>query len=164
MTTAAAGSTVRQIAVPPAARARSTLDRVDYADAFVVDIRAAHSRTAEEWARAIVEGAPASVQRRLRWGWTALGLKLGPSRSDRLLLGWEVRRSTPDLLLLGAGSRIGMPAELLFERRQRSLLFATLVEHDNVIARAVWAATEPVHVPVVRRVLEHAGTRHVDEP
>ena len=160
MTTAAAAGTVRQVAVSPAARARSTLAHVDYADAFVVDIRAAQSRTAEEWARAIVEGAPASVQRQLRWGWTALGLKLGPSRSDRFLLGWEVRRSTPDLVLLGAGSRIGMPAELLFERRQRSLLFATFVQHDNVIARAVWAATEPVHLPVVRRVLEQAGQRH----
>jgi hypothetical protein len=160
MTTAAAAGTVRQVAVPPAARARSTLPHVDYADAFVVDIRAAQSRTAEEWARAIVEGAPASVQRQLRWGWTALGLKLGPTRSDRFVLGWEVRRSTPDLVLLGAGSRIGMPAELLLERRQRSLLSATLVQHDNAIARAVWAATEAVHVPVVRRVLERAGKRH----
>jgi hypothetical protein len=160
MTTAAAAGTVRQVAVPPAARARSTLAHVDYDDAFVVDIRAAQSRTAEEWARAIVEGAPASVQRQLRRGWTALGLKLGPTRSDHFLLGWEVRRSTPDLVLLGAGSRIGMPAELLLERRQRSLLFATLVQHDNVIASAVWAATEPVHVPVVRRVLEQAGKRH----
>jgi hypothetical protein len=160
MTTAAAGSMVRQVAVPAAARARSTLAHVDYADAFVVDIRAAKSRIAEEWARAIVEGAPASVQRQLRWGWTALGLKLGPTRSDRFVLGWEVRRSTPDLVLLGAGSRIGMPAELLLERRQRSLLFATLVQHDNAIARAVWAATERVHVPVVRRVLERAGKHY----
>jgi hypothetical protein len=160
MTTVAAAGTTRQVAVSPAARARSTLAHVDYADAFVVDLRAAQSCTAEEWARAIVEGAPASVQRQLRWGWMALGLKLGPSRSDRFVLGWEVRRSTPDLVLLGAGSRIGMPAELLFERWQRSLLFATFVQHDNLIARAVWAATQPAHVPVVRRVLEQAGKRH----
>jgi hypothetical protein len=160
MTREAAGSTVRQVAVPAATRARSTLAHVDYADTFVVDIGAAQSHTAEEWARAIVEGAPARVQQQLRWGWTALGLKLGPTRSDRFLLGWQVRRSTPDLVLLGAGSRIGMPGELLFERRQRSLLFATFVQHDNAIARAVWAATEPRHVEVVRRLLERAGKRH----
>jgi hypothetical protein len=160
MTTAAAAGTVRQVAVPPAAGARSTLAHVDYADAFVVDMRAAQSRTAEEWARAIVEGAPPSVQRRLRWGWAALGLELAPARSDRFVLGWEVRRNSPDIVLLGAGSRIGMPAELLLERRQRSLLFATFVQHDNVIARAVWDAAEPVHVPVVRQVLEQAGKRH----
>jgi len=159
MSTAAAEATVRQVAVPPAARARSALAHVDYADAFVVDLSAAQSRTAEEWARAIVEGAPPGVQRQLRSGWAALGLKLGPSRSDRFVLGWEVRRSTPELVLLGAGSRIGMPAELHFERRQRSLLFATFVQHDNPIARAVWAATEPVHVPIVRRLLEQAGKR-----
>ena len=160
MTAAASAGTVRQVAVPPAARARSTLAHVDYADAFVVDIRAAQSRTAEEWARTIVEGAPAGVQRQLRSGWTGLGLRLGPTRSDRFVLGWEVRRNSPDLVLLGAGSRIGMPAELLIERRQRSLLFATFVQHDNAIARAVWAATEPVHVPIVRRVLEQTGKRH----
>jgi hypothetical protein len=159
MSTAAAEARVRQVAVPPAARAHSTLAHVDYADAFVVDLGAAQSRTAEEWARAIVEGAPPGVQRQLRRGWTALGLKLGPTRSDRYVLGWEVRRNRPDHVLLGAGSRIGMPAELLFERRQRSLLFATFVQHDNPIARAVWAATEPVHVPVVRRLLEQAGKR-----
>jgi hypothetical protein len=76
------------------------------------------------------------------------------------VLGWEVRRNSPDLVLLGARSRIGMPAELAFERRHHSLLFATFVRHDNAIARAVWAATEPVHVPIVRRVLERAATRH----
>jgi hypothetical protein len=160
MTTAAPAGSVHKVAVPAAARARSTLAHVDYADAFVVDIGAAQDRTAEGWARAIVEGAPPSVQRKLRWGWAALGLKLGPTLSDRFVLGWEMRRNSPDLVLLGAGSRIGMPAELLLERRQRSLLFATFVQHDNAIARAVWAATEPVHVPVVRRVLEHAGKRH----
>jgi hypothetical protein len=160
MSTAAAAGRVRQVAVPPAARARSTLAHVDYADAFVLDLRAAPICTAEEWARATVEGAPASVQRQLRWGWTALGLELGPTGSDRFVLGWEVRRNSPDLVLLGAGSRIGMPAELLFERRQHSLLFATFVQHDNAIARAVWAATEPVHVPIVRRVLERAAKRH----
>ncbi|MFL5958135.1 MAG: hypothetical protein ACJ756_11855 [Solirubrobacterales bacterium] len=159
-TAAAAEGRVRQVAVPPAARARSTLAHVDYADAFVLDLRAAQECTAEEWARATVEGAPASVQRQLRRGWTALGLRLGATRSDRFVLGWEVRRNSPDLVLLGAGSRIGMPAELLFERRQHSLLFATFVQHDNVIARAVWAATEPVHVPIVRRVLERAAKRH----
>lgn len=84
-----------------------------------------------------------------------LGLKLG---SDGVL-GWEVRRSTPDHVLVGADSRIGMPAELLLERRQDALLFCTFVRHANLIARAVWAGVEPVHRPVVRHVLEDAARR-----
>jgi hypothetical protein len=153
---------VHQIAVPAAARARSTLRHVDYADAFLVDVDAPGDRSAEQWGRAIVEGAPPGMQRQLRWGWSALGLRLGPARADGFVLGWEVRRSIPDVLLLGAGSRIGMPAELLVERRRNALLFSTLVQHANPLARAVWAATEPLHVPVVRRVLEGAARHQGD--
>jgi hypothetical protein len=52
-----------------------------------------------------------------------------------------------------------MPAELLFKRQQRGLLFATFVQKENQIARAVWAAVDPLHRPVVRYVLEQASRR-----
>jgi Protein of unknown function (DUF2867) len=81
----------------------------------------------------------------------ALGLKHGPLSSPRFVLGWEVRRSTPDVLLLGAGSWLGMPAELLFERQGDELLFATLVQHRNPVMRMAWRAIEPKH----RRVVTH---------
>jgi hypothetical protein len=70
-----------------------------------------------------------------------------------------VRRSTADFVLLAADSRIGMSAELLFKRRQRTLLFATFVKHESPIARALWAGVESVHVSVVRHVLEQASRR-----
>ena len=93
----------------------------------------------------------------LRRGWFTLGLKLGSTRSNRHVLGWEVRRSTDDLALLGVASRIGMPAQLLFRRQGQTLFFATFVQHGNLIARAMWAGVEPMHRPVVRRVLERAA-------
>jgi hypothetical protein len=136
---------VRQISVPRAARAECTLARVDYEDAFVVSVGPTDVRTAEQWARALLEDAHGLVA-----GWTAIGLKLSAGRG---ILGWTVRRSTADVLLLGAESRIGMPAELLLLRRRRSVLFSTFVQKDNALARAVWAATEPIHVPTVRRLL-----------
>ncbi len=46
----------RQIAVPEGLRGRSTLPRVDYADAFVVNADAYPDRTAQDWARAVLEG------------------------------------------------------------------------------------------------------------
>ena len=150
--------TVRQVAVPSAVRARSTLRHADYEDAFVVEIGAAQERTAEQWARSILEDAPATMRRNLRRGWLALGLKLGSAtRSDRFVLGWELRRSTPDFVLLGAGSRIGMPAELLLERRRRTLLLATFVQPGNPIARALWAGVEPTHRRIVPAVLARRG-------
>jgi hypothetical protein len=150
---------VRQVAVPPSARALCTLARIDYEDAFLVQIGPVEDRTAEQWARAILEGAPAMMRRMLLLGWSALGLQLGPTGSDGFVLGWAVRRSTPDFVLLGASSRLGLRAELLFERRQQSLLFDTFVQKENRMARTMWAAVEPLHRPIVRDLLEHAGLR-----
>jgi Protein of unknown function (DUF2867) len=163
--------TVRQVSARPDARALSTLSRVDYEDAFVVDVGTPQVRTGEQWARAIVEGAPSSVRARLWMGWSALGLKLASPRSDGHVLGWEVRRSTADVALLGAGSRIGMHAELLVKREPQALLFATFVQKQTPLARAVWAAIEPLHRRVVPRVLrgaslanQHRGDRHAGIP
>ena len=145
--------------MPPVARALSTLSHIDYADAFLVEIRSAPDRTPEQWARATLEQAPISVRTKLRSGWSAIGLKLDIGGCAQSVLGWQVRRSTPEFVLLGADSRIGMPGELLFQLQQRALLFATIVEQGNPFARAVWAAVEPVHVRVVRQVLEQASIR-----
>jgi hypothetical protein len=148
---------VRQVAVPPAARALSTLSHVDYEDAFLVETGPAQDRTGEQWARAVLEEAPIIMRRALPWAWFVLGLQLGSTRSDRFVFGWEVRRSTPDFVLLAASSRLGLPAELLFERRQQTLLYATFVQQENPIARAVWAGVAPGHRRVVRYVLEQAS-------
>jgi hypothetical protein len=148
---------VRQIAVPRAARALSTLPQVDYEDAFLVHVGPAQDRTAEQWARAVLEDAPVVMRNALSSAWFALGLRPGSTRSARHVLGWEVRRSSPDDALLGAGSRLGLSAELLFERRQRTLLFATFVRQENHIGRALWVGIEPVHRPVVRYLLERVG-------
>jgi hypothetical protein len=151
--------TVRQVEVPSAARTLSTLSHVDYEDAFLVDIGPVQARTAEQWARAVLDGTPAIMRSALLRGWSALGLQLGPTRSEGFVLGWEVRRSTPAVALLGAGSRLGLAAELLFKRHRQRLLFATFVQHENRIARAMWAGVEPVHRPIVRSILEQGSAR-----
>ena len=142
-------SAVRQVEVPPAVLERSTLQRVDYADTFRVELADVRARTAEQWARAVLEDAPAAVRGQLLSGWSSLGLKVGRGS----VLGWHVRSSTPDVLLLGAGSWIGMPGELLFKRERSGLLFATFVRQGNPAARALWGRVERVHVATVRRLL-----------
>jgi hypothetical protein len=91
-------------------------------------------------------------------GWSSIGLKVR-NTSERSVLGWEVRRTRPDHVLLGADSHIGMPGELLLRKEGDALLFATFVAQRNLLARAVWTLTEPVHVRVVRDVLSHASER-----
>ena len=154
----ASSDRVRQVDVPSSVRALSTLTRIDYVDTFLVDI-GPEERTAEQCARAILEGAPLAIRTRLLSGWSSLGLKVGKGSSNRSVLGWHVRQSAPDFVLLGADSRIGMPGELMFKKEGDTLLFATLVQHGNLVARAVWAAVEAAHVRMVRHILDQASRR-----
>jgi hypothetical protein len=153
------GGAVRQIPVPSSAQALSELPRVDYADAFVVDPAPTDRLTAEQWARTALEQAPAGVRQMLRAGWLALGLKLDAAPAERSVLGWEIRRSTPELVLLGADSRLGLAGELLFRREPRSFLFCTFVHQENQLGRVTWTGVEATHVGIVRRVLKQGIER-----
>jgi hypothetical protein len=93
-------------------------------------------------------------------GWRALGLRIGPIRSEEFVLGWEVRRSTPDLVLLGSTGRFGLSGELLFESRRDSLLFATFVQLDNPATHAIWRCIAHHHRGVVHQLLGQAAARY----
>jgi hypothetical protein len=149
---------VRQVPVPAAVRAATTLARIDYADTFLADVGPVGARTAEAWARAVLEDAPLPRRTGLLAGWTALGLRLDLRRPDAAL-GWPVRQSTPGAVLLGADSLLGIRAELLFTREPDALRFATLVQLDSRAARTAWVGVERVHVPTVLAVLEGAAKR-----
>jgi hypothetical protein len=157
--TEAAEARVRQITPDADTKSSSVLGRIDYADAFVVDVGAPRSRPAEQWMRVILEDAPASMRLRLLSAWSAIGLKVSLPGSARSVLGWQIRAADDDFVLLGADSRIGMPGELLLRRQENGLLFATLVRHDNSIARALWSSIEAAHVRTVRSILEMASRR-----
>jgi hypothetical protein len=159
METKAGHPRVRQLAPEPETRMSSTLGRVDYEDAFLLEVGATQGRSSEEWMREILERSPASLRLRLLSGWTALGLKLRVPGSAGSVLGWTIRDSGPDFVLLGADSHIGMPGELLLRRHDQALFFATLVRQDNAIARAMWTSVETGHLRTVRKILELAGQR-----
>ena len=149
----------RQITVPADARALSTLPRVDYEDAFLVETALARERTGEQWARAMLEDAPARTRRALRWTWLALGLRLGSTRDEQRVFGWELRRSSPDFALLAARSLIGLQAEVLLERGQDSVLCASFLRLGNPLARATWAGIAPGHRRAVPDLLTQAARR-----
>ena len=151
---AAAPGQVTQIPLPADIRALSTLDRIGYTDAFRIDLGRELDRSGEQWARAMVADAPLLV-----CGWAGLGLRLGPPWSSRRVLGWQIRRVRPGSFLLGARSWLGMPAELLFQPEPRGVLFATFVQQDSALARALWARVAPTHQQVVGSLLTHAARR-----
>jgi hypothetical protein len=152
-----AGDRVSQVSLPADARELSTLSRVDYEDAFIVD--AGRSWAAEQWVRAVLDDAPFAVRARLVSGWLGLGLKLAEPWSARQVLGWKVQHSSPDVMLLAADSILGLQAELLFRAEPRGLLFATLVQQNNPAARALWVRVTSTHQKVVRSLLAHAVRR-----
>ncbi len=150
---------VTQIQLPPDARALTTLPRLDYVDAFRIEGNPVPDRTGEQWARAVIEQTPLKIRVTLVSGWTALGLKLGsPWAADRVL-GWEIRQSTPDHVLLDAGSRLGLSGELLFRPDPDGVLFVTFVHQNNRFARVVWARIETLHREIVHSLLKHAARR-----
>lgn len=150
-------SAVQQVSTPPDARDLSSL-RADYEDCFVMEVGPDRNRTAEEWARAMLEDASPGIRRRLRRGWRLLGLRLGsPAAGDRVL-GWEIRRNEPDVVLLGGESLLGFGAELLFRRQGDSLMFATFVEQRTVASRAVWVWLAPIHRNAVQGLLARVPT------
>lgn len=66
---------VRQVSLPAQARETSTLARIDYSDAFLVDVGI--ELEPERWARAMLAEAPGEMRWRLVSGWMSLGLRLG---------------------------------------------------------------------------------------
>ena len=152
-----ASSTVTQISLPDDARALSTLPRIDYEDAFVITGVAEHAPRV--WARAVIDDAPQRVRARLYAGWLSLGLRLGPPWSSRRVLGWRVARSEPDWMVLTARSWLGLRGELLFRSQPDGLLFATLIQLTNPVARSVWARVTDTHQQVVRSLLRRAAGR-----
>jgi hypothetical protein len=127
---------VCQIAVPPTSRALSTLSHIDYADAFLVEPGPARQWSAEAAGRTVLDGAPLAVRTKLLLGWSAIGLKPAIGGSSRSILGWEIRASAPECVLLGRDSMIGMPGELLFKCEHDTLQFCTFVQQDSHVARA----------------------------
>jgi hypothetical protein len=148
---------VTRISLPADARALSTLARIDYEDAFRVE--GAGERTPREWATAVIDDAPARVRARLYMGWLSLGLRLGPPWSSQRVLGWRVVRNESGSLLLRANSWLGLRGELLFRQEPDGLLFATLLQQTNPVARSVWARVTDTHQHVVRSLLTHAADR-----
>jgi hypothetical protein len=108
----------------------------------------------------VADAAPDKLRGTLRSGWTSMGIQLDEAPPERTVLGWEIRRSTPDYVVLGTACRIAMKGEMLFMRRPHQLLYCTFVELDDDDARAVWAGVEPYHPRLVRRLLESASAPH----
>src|SRR2546421_11076690 len=147
---------VDDVPVPPDTRALCALTRIDYETALRADLDAAEGRTAEQWARAVLEGATDEMRQGLARGWAALGMRLGPVGAEGHVLGWPARQHSPDLTFLAAESARGLRAELFVQRRRDALWLGSFVQLETEEARALWAGVQDRHPQVMRRLLERA--------
>ncbi|MFI0770221.1 DUF2867 domain-containing protein [Streptomyces sp. NPDC021218] len=157
MTTPPAAPRARRTTVPGALAARYDLAGAHYASAFALPVPRAGALTAEQWARAVFEGAPAPLRRFLVLGWTlGLGLRLGPRTSPRHVLGWAVSDAADHSLTLTARSPLVLTHNVVAVEDAR-VLWATFVRFDRPVGRPLWALAAPVHHRTVPRLLGRAA-------
>jgi hypothetical protein len=137
------------------------LGRSDYASAFAVARQAPHRWTAELWARAALEGAPAALRAFVVIGWRyGLGLRLGPRGSDTHVLGWAIASNTPDAVDLTLQSALVSARKVVRVDAER-VVMTTFVRYERAPARTLWVAAAPIHHRTEPYLLAHAKP---DEP
>jgi hypothetical protein len=133
--------------------------RYDYADAFEVGLPEPDGRTAEEWARSGLERAPAIVRRTVVGVHRRiLGFPLDPTPSATTVLGWRIRSSEPDAIVLEAASQL-LRGVLVGRRPEPSRMELTtfLFYRRRRLARLIWAAVGPLHRAVAPLLLTRAA-------
>jgi hypothetical protein len=141
----------------------AALDGDGYSYGYEIVRRSEDARSAEEWARAVFEGAPKLLRSMIVAGWTfGLRLRLGSRHSPERILGWEVTSNEPTVVVLGVESW-ALTARLVVVVRDAQGLHATFVQYEHRLGRVMWSAAAPVHRLKIPVLLGHAannGCRH----
>ena len=140
--------------VPERVHALCTFDAPDYIDSFTVHTSDARERSAEGWARAVLEEAELS-RRSARRLWRLIGLRLGPKpHSAAHVQGWSIADTGADWIRLETASwYLYAQAVCLVDESEVSLSLSLRYRRAPV-ARFVWAFVEKPHqraVPIMLR-------------
>jgi hypothetical protein len=120
-------------------------DESDYVDAFEVTRSGTGTPSAEEWARAVFEGAPRPVRWFLLTGWRlVLGLRLDSRMSPGRVLGWRIAANEPDLIRLESQSSL-ISARLILRLSGSTAVLSTRVHYARPLTRLLWTAIGPIH-------------------
>ena len=134
-------------------------ERPDYADAFEIRVPEPDGRTAEQWVRCGLEGAPWAIRVLVRVVHSVvLGFRLGPHPSPDHVLGWPIVASEPAVVRLEASSSL-LRAVIVGRRvgLHTTRLTTFLFYERPVPARVIWAIIGPVHRRVAPYLLARAA-------
>jgi len=153
------GVSPREIALADDLRALAALDAPSYTYACELAAPGADRHSAEAWARAVFEDAPAALRRLIVTGWIAgLGLRLAPRGSPEHVLGWTILSNEPRVIVLAVGSPI-LAARIVVRARAGDVVHATFVRYERSLARPLWLVAAPIHARVIPHLLGRAGAR-----
>jgi hypothetical protein len=137
-------------------------EECDYEVAFAIDRPEGPRLSAEQWARAVFEGAPRAMRWFLIVGWTVITCRLKPRRSPIRVLGWHIEDVTPDTVVLVARAWVGLVSRLVVSVDVDKVTVASFVRYTGPVAqvaRAVWAGTVPLHERILPALLTSAARR-----
>jgi len=156
----------QRTAVPSAVRAVGPFtEECDYEVAFEIERPEGRTLSGEQWARAMFEDAPLVLRWFLIVGWTAITCQLGPRRSPTGVLGWRLGRASADTAVLAVEAWIGLRSRLVISVDTDTVTVASFVRYTGraaPLARAVWAATIPLHERILPYLLTSAARREGD--
>lgn len=150
--------TVEAMAADDELLACSTLSRIDHVDVHLAHVAPTALESPESWIREILEHTSAAMRVRLRAGWTMLGIGLHHGDADTVA-GWRITHSCTEYVRLHGDSRLGLTGELITRVTGDGVVFATVVQLSNPLARSVWARVLPSHLTIVRSLLQDAAER-----
>lgn len=141
--------------VPEAIKRLSNLRQVDYMDSYTLATEV-RDRSAEKWARAVLESTP--LGRRARWLWQLLGLRLGPAGSPDHVQGWKIAERGSDWVRVETSSWFAT-AQAVCAVDNRGVSLALFLRYDHPIGALIWAPVSVMHQRAVPLLLGQALTR-----
>ncbi|MBU2669443.1 hypothetical protein KOI35_38620 [Actinoplanes bogorensis] len=144
--------TVREIDAPADLEALAALTPVDWRESFTLAVTG--SRSAEQWARHMLEGASWKARAQMVTTWTLLGIPLAPPWSRSQVLGWRIRHNTPGAIVLEVRAAAGVTARLVLHISGTDLTQVMLVRYDHPPGRLIWSRLAPAHHRFLRALLE----------
>lgn len=156
---AAVDSAVGPHEAPESVRTLSSLQRIDYVDAFTLHTDAPPAPgadpTPEQWARAMFGDEP-DITARLIWQ-GLLGLRLSRGRSPGTVAGWRIAERGEDWIRLEAASWF-LTGNLVVRTAEGRLSLGTFVRYDRPLARGVWTALSTIHRRLAPGLLRDAAS------
>ena len=104
----------------------------------------------------ILEGAPLSKRLQMAGVWTALGIRLALPGTRGQVLGWRIRHSDADAVVLGVHAVVGLTARVVIKVEQQHVSHSMVVRYDRAVGRSIWSRMAEGHHRFVRALLSRA--------